>query len=212
MSEETVNILIVDDHPVVRMGLSMAIETFDHCVVVGEAASGEEALFLCQKLRPDVVLLDLQMDGIGGIQAAKSIRESYDGIFVIALTSFADHATASATVKAGVHGFLLKDFSASELEQTITDVRAGKTVFSDEITKQLDAGAATIPSSDFNLGEQQMKVLFFVTKGLTNKEISGQMGISIATVRYHIGIILDKLGVSNRTEASAMAIANNLID
>lgn len=211
MTGRITEILLVDDHPVVRMGLRMAINAFERCEITGEAASGEEALYLCQKLRPDVILLDLQMEGIGGVQAARSIRASYPTVFIIALTSFANQKTAAETVAAGVHGFLLKDFSPEELEQTITDVCAGKTVISPEISKQLKAAELSGPLDAFDLGEQQIKVLFFVTKGLTNKEISQQMGISVATVRYHVSVVLEKLGVSNRTEASALAVANNLI-
>lgn len=211
MTTTDISVLLVDDHPVVRMGLAQAIGGFAAIHVAGEADTGEEALFLCRKLRPDIVIMDLRMDGMGGIEAAKVIHDHAPATRVIALSSFVDRAMAARVMDAGVAGFILKNFTVGGLEAAIRAVHAGETVICDEVRQLLAASSAVSAVPDVHLGDQQRKVLALMTKGLTNGEIARHMGLSMPTARYHVSAILDKLGVSNRTEASAMAIANGLI-
>lgn len=210
MTEKT-RVLLVDDHKVVRLGLRMAISGFASCEVVAEAASGEEAVALCGSLHPDLVLMDIKMEGMGGAHATKLIRRTYPDIFVIVLSSFADKLVVQEMDQAGVSGFLLKDFDPDFLERAIADVILGERVFSPAISPGLTTEPAE-NTPDFGLGPQQKKVLFLMSKGLTNKEISAHIGVSVATARYHVSAILNKLSVSNRAEAAALAIAKNLVD
>ncbi len=205
-------VLLADDHPIVRMGLRQAIGSFAGMTVIGEAETGEEALYLCRKLRPSIVIMDLRMEGMGGLEAAKILCAHAPDTRVIAISSFVDRRTASLVEASGVHGFILKNVTAAELEATLRAVHAGRRVVAEEVRRLLDQAPAEDGSPHIRLGAQQKRVLALMTKGFTNGEIAEHMGISTPTARYHVSAILEKLGVSNRTEASAMAVANRLVD
>tara|TARA_Y100000052_G_scaffold27404_1_gene35097 strand:- start:21908 stop:22561 length:654 start_codon:yes stop_codon:yes gene_type:complete len=209
-----IRIIVTDDHQLVRTGLAEMLQRLDGIEVVGQAENGEEALFLCQKLKPDLILMDVQMEGMGGISAVRSLKQHHPGVKTIALSTFSAPETVRAMLDAGACGYLLKNITTEELESAIRKVDQGETV----IASDIEASAAkpdSVDSSEFAdvvLGTQQQKVLMLLTKGFTNPEIAAHLGFSTTTARYHVSAILTKLGVSNRAEATAIAIRNGLID
>lgn len=210
-SADPIRLILADDHMVVRTGLRQVLESDPGLVVVDEAESGEAVLYLCQKLKPDVVLMDVQMEGISGIEATRLLVLHHPGVKVIGLSTFADPKVVKDMISAGACGYLLKDVSAPELVQAIRHVQAGETVFSRNLSPTLEAPEAdesAVDEIDTNIvmGAQQKRVLALLTKGLTNPEIAAHMGVSLPTARYHVSAILQKLEVSNRVEAVALAI------
>lgn len=209
-----IGVLLTDDHMVVRAGLSQIVQKFDGMSVLGEAENGEEALFLCQKLRPDIVIMDIRMDGMGGIAAVQALSEHHPAIRVIALSSFADQQTVRKAMNAGARGFLLKSIGGRDLENAIRGVMNGDVILSPELDEALSEpahGAAAGNDETPVLTAQQRRVLALLSKGFTNPEIAERLDISPTTARYHVSAILSKLGVSNRAEAAAFAIRNDLI-
>ena len=200
----------------VRKGLGHVLESDPGLVVVDEAASGEEVLYLCQKHKPDVVLMDVQMEGLSGIEATKLLVLHHPAVRVIGLSTFADSKVVNDMIAAGACGYLLKDVSASELVEAIRKVQAGQTVFSLTLSSSAFApetasSAAECVDTNVVLGAQQKRVLALLTKGLTNPEIASHLGVSLPTARYHVSAILQKLEVSNRVEAVALAIQLGLV-
>lgn len=213
---QPIRILLADDHMVVRKGLRHVLESTPGLHVIDEAESGEEALSLCQKHKPDIVLMDVQMDGMGGIEATRLLLQYHPEVCVIGLSTFSDPDVISAMKSAGAKGYLLKDVSANELSDAILSVHRGETAFS--LTLRRLANDAVNTASDpetakavFTMGSQQKRVLALLTKGFTNPEIAAHLGLSIPTARYHVSAILQKFDVSNRVEAVAMAVRLGLI-
>lgn len=211
MANRGIRILLVDDHMVVRAGLAQVLGTRAGFTVVGEAESGEEALFLCHQHHPHVVLMDVLMQGMGGIGATEAIRKYHPDTRVIALSTFADGDAIAQLLAAGASGFLPKTVSAEELIEAIKRVHAGETIIHSGPDSTEPAQPA--PSSGkIKLSGQQRRVLALLTKGYTNGEIAVYLGLSLPTARYHVSAILLKLGVSNRAEAAALAERNRLVD
>lgn len=212
----TIKILLADDHMVVRKGLVHVLESAPDFDVIAEAESGEEALYLCKKHKPDIVIMDVQMEGLGGIETTRLLVEHQSAVRVVGLSTFADPTVVKDMMAAGALGYLLKDISAKELTEAIRRVHSGETVLSPGLKKSVDDSlVAPHPSDDtedhVNMGEHQRRVLALLTKGFTNPEIATYLGISQPTARYHVSAILKKFGASNRAEAVAFAIRNNLI-
>lgn len=209
-----IGVLLTDDHMVVRAGLSQIVQKFDNMTVLGEAENGEEALFLCQKLRPDVVIMDIRMDGMGGVAAVQALSDHHPSVRVIALSSFADHQTVQKVMNAGARGFLLKSIGGQALENAIRQVMDGAIILSPDLDAE-PAGTMSLSTGNADdtpeLTGQQRRVLALLSKGFTNPEIATHLGISPTTARYHVSAILSKLGVSNRAEAAAFAIRNDLV-
>lgn len=211
---KTIRVLIADDHLIVRRGLGTVIQGTPTLSLVGEASTGEEAIFLCQKHKPDVVLMDIRMSGLGGIEATQLLNRLQAQTQVIGLSSFAEQKDVTAMFAAGARGYLLKDVSAEDLVNAISRVHAGEV-----LDVSFEAEPVHMPAHqqlqpellDVKLGDQQTKVLALMTKGFTNPEIAQHMAISRPTVSYHVSAILRKLDVSNRSEAVALAIRTNLI-
>jgi NarL family two-component system response regulator LiaR len=212
MPNKNIRVIVVDDHMVVRKGLRHVIAFFPGIVVVAEADSGEEALALCQQLQPDVVLMDVKMDGMGGIAATQAIRQCCPQIRVIALSTFQDTALVTQMLQARANGYLLKNTSAEDMEQAIHAVHAGETVLSPVIAKALEADKPAVSGMNPKLSAQQRKVLSLLVRGFNNTEIAGKLNISQPTARYHVSAILLKLGVATRVEAAAQAIKQHLLD
>lgn len=212
-----IRILLVDDHMVVRKGLFHVLDTVMGLEVIGEAENGKEALLLCQKMQPDIVVMDLQMGGMGGIEATRLITKFHPAIRVVGLSTFVDRDKIRDMLSAGASGYLLKDVSAQELAEAIHRVHAGEILPMPDLpeirnseTQQTASG--NLPDSVAEMGAQQKKVLALLTKGFTNSEIADHLNISPPTARYHVSAILQKLDVSNRAEAAALAIRAKLID
>jgi NarL family two-component system response regulator LiaR len=207
-----IRVLIVDDHTLVRSGLKLFLTAYDDLELVGEAASGEEAIRVCSRLQPDVVLMDLVMPGMGGGAATRAIREQCPAIQVIALTSFQDVDMVQKALQAGAIGYLLKNVTADELATAIRAAHAGRPTLAPEATQALiEATAAGTVTRAYDLTPREREVLAWMSKGLSNNEIAEQLVISPVTVKFHVSNILSKLGCSTRTEAVALAIQQNLI-
>ena len=209
---EKIRVMLVDDHAVVRSGLATFLMTCDDMELVAEAASGEQALKMCESARPDVVLMDLVMQGMDGATATGLIRANCSYIQVIVLTSFKEQALVQGALQAGAIGYLLKDVNADELASAIRAAYAGKPTLAPEAAQALIA-ATRLPAEKvgFDLTEREREVLALMAKGLNNNQIAARLVISVSTAKFHVSSVLSKLGAASRTEAVAIALQNNLV-
>ena len=201
-----IRIFIVDDHPVVRAGLTSMLGTQAELEVVGYAASGEEALAKLGQSAPDVILLDLRMHGMSGIETLSAARIAAPATRVIILTSFETDEDIYRSVRAGAQGYLLKDTSLKEMVEAIRTVYSGKRYIPRDIALRL---AERMMRTD--LTPREVEILKMLSKGPTNKQIGLALGISENTVKNHVNSIIEKLEVSDRTEAATIAIQRGLI-
>jgi DNA-binding NarL/FixJ family response regulator len=201
-----IRILIVDDHPVVCAGLTSMLSTQPGFEVVGSAASGEEALAIVKRDRPHVLLLDLRMPGMDGIAVLHALKGIDSPPAVIVLTSFEKEEEIYRSIRAGAQGYLLKDSSESEMVAAISTVDAGERYIPRRISARL---ANRMLRAD--LTGRELSILELLADGSTNKEIAGSLNISDNTVRHHVNNIMDKLKVSDRTEAVATAIRSGIL-
>jgi two-component system, NarL family, response regulator len=205
--DSNIRILIVDDHPVVRAGLTSMLGAQPGLEVVGSASSGEEALAMLQSHTPDLLLLDLRMPGMSGIDTLLEMKRLGGSARVIVLTSYETDEDIYRAVQAGTGGYLLKDTSRQEMVEAIRLVHAGKRYIPRHIASRL---AERMMRS--NLTTRELEILKMVARGLTNKQIGKALEISGNTVRNHVNSIIEKLEVSDRTEAATTAIQRGLID
>jgi len=204
-----IRLLIADDHAVVRTGLRHLVATFDGVELVGAAANGDEAVALCAEHGPDVVLMDLEMPVLDGIEATRRIVEAAPGVAVVVLTSFSDREQILRALDAGAIGYLLKDAEPAELERAVRaaargeaplDPRAGRALLQDRVAgSPLDG-----------LSEREREVLAMVARGLPNKLIARELGISEKTVKTHLTSVFRTIGVTDRTQAALWAERNGL--
>ncbi len=213
MSEpKPIRVLLVDDHAVVRSGLSAFLIAYDDFELVGEAGDGEEAIALCANAQPDVVLMDLVMPGMDGAEATQIIRRRWPQIQVVALTSFKEEDLVTKALQAGAIGYLLKNASANELVLAIRAARDGRPTLAPEAAQALIHASRHIDeASGSSLTVREQQVLELVVEGLNNPEISQKLMISRSTVKFHVSSILSKMNVSSRTEAVAVALKNGLV-
>jgi len=209
---QMIRVLLVDDHAVVRGGLSYFLSTTDDIEVVGEAANGEQALRLCAELHPDVVLMDMIMPQMDGFTAMQHLRQRHPDIRVIALTSFLEGEFVQRALQAGASGYLLKDVQAHELAEAIRAAKGGRSTLAPEATQALIQAMAQPAQRGEPLSEREREVLICMARGLSNGEIAAQLTISTHTVRHHVRNILAKLEVTNRTEAVHVAMQRGLVE
>lgn len=212
MLKNPIRVLIADDHAVVRSGLRMFLLAFDDLELAGEASNGSEAVRMVAQLQPDVVLIDLIMPNMDGIQATREIKSRFPRVQVVALTSFADPSLMQDALNAGAISFLLKDVSASELATTIRSAFAGRATLSPEVTQKLLQSSARPPELQVDLTAREKEVLTRMLEGKSNAEIAASLVISLSTVKFHVSSILSKLGVKSRSEAVLHALEHHLID
>jgi two-component system NarL family response regulator len=205
-SNHPIRVLIADDHPVVRAGLTSMLGTQTELEIVGSAASGEEALAKLGQAKPDVLLLDLRMHGLSGVETLIAMKHAGHETRVIILTSFETDEDIYRAVQAGAQGYLLKDTSLKEMVTAIRAVHAGKRYIPQDIAARL---ADRMMRTD--LTPREIEILKLLSKGPTNKQIGHALGISENTVKNHVNSIIEKLEVSDRTEAATTAIERGLI-
>jgi DNA-binding NarL/FixJ family response regulator len=205
-----VRVLIADDHSVVRQGLRMFLALDPEIEIVGEAASGEEAIQLAHDIRPDVVLMDLVMPGMGGVAATRMIRTEMPAVEVVALTSVVADEAVTGAIRAGAIGYLLKNTEADELRRAIKSAAAGQVYLSPEAAARL-VREVKIPGSPEALTERETTVLRLIAKGQANKQVARQLGIREQTVKTHVSNILGKLQLQSRTQAALYAVERGLV-
>ncbi len=206
-----IRLLIADDHAVVRHGLARLVATFDDVELVGAAANGEEAVALCAERRPDVVLMDLEMPVLDGIEATRRIRAEHDEVAVVVLTSFSDRERILRALDAGAAGYLLKDVEPDELEKAIASAARGEVPLDPKAARTLlSARHAAAPADP--LSEREREVLLMVAEGLPNKVIAQRLQISEKTVKAHLTSVFRQIGVTDRTQAALWAERHGLRD
>ena len=207
----TITILLVDDHAVVRSGLSKFLMVNKDMQLVGEASDGAEAIQMVALHKPDVVLMDLMMPGMDGITATREIHQKYPNVKVIALTSFAEQNMVHGALQAGAIGYLQKNVTARELGNAIRSAHDGKMTLSPEAAQVLANSVAQPQIHGEQLTERERDVLKCMVDGLNNNEIAQKLVVSLGTVKFHISNIFHKLGVDNRVEAVRQAIEQKLV-
>jgi two-component system, NarL family, response regulator DevR len=208
-------VMMVDDHEVVRLGMRTALANEPDIVVVGEATNGAEALAKVPVLAPDVILMDVRMEKLGGIEACREITSQYPNVRVLMLTSFDDDDALAASLLAGARGYLLKNVSRADLLRTIRQVAGGATLLNaDQLgrgERRLDVLAGRHAGPQDALTEREREVLALVAKGYTNRQIAEALSLSEKTARNHLSHILEKLGLSRRSEAAVYAVQHQIV-
>lgn len=206
-----IRVLLVDDHGMVRKGLRAYLQNQPDIEVVGEARNGREALECCERLKPDVVLMDLIMPELGGVAAIRLIHQRWPTLQVLALTSFQEKELVQDALQAGAIGYLLKNVSGEDLARAIRSAWAGRPTLAPEAVQALIQANPEQDHLGEDLTRREHEVLGLLVKGLSNPEIADRLVLSRATVKVHVSNILSKLGVSNRSEAIALAIQRRLV-
>lgn len=202
--------MIVDDHAVVRSGLSAFLLAFDDLEHVGDATGGADAVSKCISLRPDVVLMDLVMPDVDGAEATRRIKEACPEVQVIALTSYKEDDLVQGALKAGALSYLLKNVSADELAGAIRAAYAGRPTLAPEAAEVLIKAATESPEED-GLTRRELEILELMVGGLSNPDIAEKLFVSRSTIKFHVSNILMKLGAATRTEAVAIALQRKLV-
>ena len=205
---DAIRVLVVDDHAVVRQGLRTFLSLQAGIEVVGEASDGREAVVAAQRLRPDVVLMDLVMPRVDGVQAMRELRDHVPGARVIVLTSFLEDDRLLPAIRAGAAGYLLKNVEPSELARAVRTADAGEALIDPAVAARLVDALASDHRPEQPLTAREQDVLELLARGYANKRIARELGIAEKTVKTHVSHVLAKLGVSDRTQAALYATRN----
>lgn len=210
---EAITVLVVDDHAVVREGLRTFLQLQDGLEVVGEAGDGEEAVRQAEQLRPDVILMDLVMPRLDGVGAMQELRRRLPASRVIVLTSFADDDRLLPAIQAGAAGYLLKNVQPQELARAVRAAHAGEALLDPAVAARLVEAIAQAPGEPpaERLTPRERQVLELIGRGLSNKRIARELGVAEKTVKTHVGHVLAKLGVADRTQAALYAVRTGLL-
>ena len=204
-----IRIMIVDDHEVVRLGMRAAFEAEPDLTVVGEASNGAEALAKIPVLDPQVILMDVRMEKMNGIEACREIKSRNPDLQILMITSYTDDDAMISSILAGASGYLLKHVSRADLLRSIRQVASGHSLIDPNTAKQAMEHLSHLPGSE--LTEREREVLTLVARGYTNKQIADTLFVTEKTARNHVSHILDKLGLSRRSEAAAFAVEHRLV-
>jgi two-component system, NarL family, response regulator LiaR len=208
--QDTIKVLVVDDHPVVRDGLRTMLLAFDDLDLIGEAQNGKSALAFCHENTPDVVLMDIMMPGMDGIQATRAILEQHPSVKVIILTSYVEDDLIQEALQAGAIGYILKNTAIDALADAVRFAYSGQPVLAPEATRAL-IRTKGMPKPGSDLSERELEVLCLIVDGLSNREIALRLKISPATARHHVSACIQKLGAANRTQAATLALRYDLV-
>jgi NarL family two-component system response regulator LiaR len=206
-----IRVMVVDDHDMVIKGLSVLLEMSPDFEMVGKASNGRDAIEECRRLQPDVLLIDLVMPGMGGVEAIPSIRKVSPHTQIITLTNFKDEEMVQGALKGGAIGYLLKNVSVDDLSNAIRSAYLGKSILAPEAAQVLIEATVRPPAPGHDLTDREREVLRLIVNGLNNREIGNYLTISPSTVKNHVSNIFAKLGVSKRTEAVTLAIQSGLV-
>jgi NarL family two-component system response regulator LiaR len=209
---DLISVLIADDHPFVRHGLRTYLETLDDMDVVGEASDGAEAVELAERLLPDVVLMDLVMPELDGVEATRRIRVASPATKVIALTSFDDDEKVFPAIKAGAAGYLLKDVSPADLADAVRKASRGEALLAPSVAARLMQEVSGERTASAGLTERELEVLRLIARGMSNKLIAHELVVSEKTVKTHVSNILAKLHLADRTQAALYAVREGLAE
>lgn len=204
----TIRILVVDDHDLLREGVTSCLSAFDDLEVVGESSSGEDGLEAAARLRPDVVVIDLIMPGMGGVEAIRRMRAADASIGLLALSTFANGELIREAIGAGASGYLVKSVDTEGLAQAVRDVAAGRGSFSSDVTRVLAAPPTEPVDVAARFTDREADVAELMADGRSNAEIADALGLSVFTVKNHVSNILMKLHAQSRTEATAIILRN----
>ena len=206
MTEEAIRLLIADDHPLFRQGLRAMLDSNDRYEVIGEAADGDQAVSWALELRPDVVLMDLRMPGLNGIDATRKILEENPDVGVLVLTMFEDDDSVFAAMRAGARGYLLKGSEQDEVLRAIRSIASGEAIFGPAIASRLIAYFSSANATAFpELTDREREVLELIAQGQNNQAIAAELVLSLKTVRNHVSSIFNKLQVTDRAGAIVKA-------
>jgi two-component system, NarL family, response regulator LiaR len=208
-AETPIRVILVDDHLQMHRIVQAILASISDIQLVGQGANGQEGIILCEQYQPDIVLMDVVMPIMDGIEATKILHERLPEVKILVLSSFQDHESVHAMLRNGAVGYLTKGSLARDLAETIRATQQGKMVFSSEVGAHLVASPQ--PAVDFHLTDRELEVLVLLAEGLTNQQSAMKLSISQSTLKYHMANIYQKLGVQTRSEALVLAAKNNLI-
>lgn len=206
-----IKVMIVDDHPVVRSGMATMLLAFDDLELIGEASSGNSALAKCQQGLPDVILMDIMMPGMDGLETTRAILERYPSVKIIMLTSFTKENMVQDALNAGAIGYILKSVTIDLMAEAIRSAVAGQPILSPEATLSLVKSKTGPLELKPDLTAREKQVLGLMVEGLSNEEIANRLVISQATARHHVSACIRKLGAANRTDAAVIAVKHKLV-
>lgn len=213
-AEQPIKVLLVDDHEMVRIGLAAVLATEEGLEIVGEASNGQDGIRLALEYKPDVIMMDLVMEGMDGIETTRRITELLPECKVIVLTSYLDDEKMYPVIEAGAFSYLLKTSRASEIAQAIRAAARGQSVLESQVAAKMmnKLRQPRAAAAHEELTEREMEVLRLIAQGKSNQEAADELFIGVKTVKFHVTNILAKLGVEDRTQAAIYAIKNGLID
>lgn len=210
---ELIRVMIADDHPIVRQGLDVVLAAQPDMELVAEATNGEEAVRLAQQLRPDIIVMDLQMPVMDGLTAIGHIDKTCPDTRILVLTSFPDDNNVFMAIKSGAMGFLLKDSPPENLLEAIRTVYQGESALHPTIARKLVQEIKRppeLPPAEQPLTPRELEVLQLLARGLSNREIADELGVSVRTITTHVRNVLDKLHLANRTQAALYALEQGI--
>lgn len=212
MAEQSlIKVIIVDDHPVVRNGIANMLLVFDDIELIGQAGGGSELLTLCQKAVPDVILMDMVMPGMDGLETTREVLARYPDVKIVILTTFPKGELVQRALEAGAMGFLTKDAEIDALADAIRSAHNGRRILAPEATEALIEAKVNSPAMGADLSPREREILSLIVEGLSNQEIADQLIISPATVKNHVSACMSKLGTTNRVQAAVLAVELQLV-
>jgi NarL family two-component system response regulator LiaR len=209
--QRRIRVVIADDHPLLRRGLEAALQLYDDIELAAQADDGAEAVAICERIQPDVVLMDLVMPGLEGAAATREVLRRCPGAKVLVLTSYSDEALIQEALNAGAIGYLMKDVSGAQLAEAIRRAHDGRPTLAPEAAEVLMRQVAAPGAQGDDLTPRERQVLRLLADGLTNTEIAERLVVSLSTVKGHVSSVMAKLGASTRTEAAIIAVRHRLV-